>query len=267
MTSRTLRLSNNRLAHCLDHGEGEGLVLLHGVGMQAQAWFPQIEALATDFRVIAVDVPGHGHSDALVPGATLQDFVAWAIDVIETLDIGPVNLAGHSMGGLIAAGVAVTRPALVRRLAVLNSVYRRSPAARLAVLQRAAELQSGSVDTVTPLRRWFSAEPSQHAAARKVQAWLEAVDLAGYATAYAAFANGDEVYADGWSTITCPTLVLTAADDPNSTPEMARRMAQAAQKGWAVVIDDARHMVNLTAPEAVNQALRAWLMAPSPPHS
>ncbi|WP_433706447.1 alpha/beta fold hydrolase [Paraburkholderia sacchari] len=259
MTSRTLQLSNNRIAHWLEQGTGEPLVLIHGVGMQASAWYPQMDDLSREFRVISVDMPGHGTSDALDASADLQQFVQWAIEFIEALHAGPVNLAGHSMGSLIAAGVAVTRPDLVKRVAVLNGVYRRTEQARDAVLQRAAELRSGTIDVETPLRRWFNTEEAQQVAAQKVESWLKAVNLSGYATAYTAFASGDEVYADGWNTIACPALVLTGADDPNSTPEMARQMAQAAHNGQAVVIENERHMVNLTAPNEVNRALRAWL--------
>ncbi|MEM5313057.1 alpha/beta hydrolase [Paraburkholderia sp. JHI869] len=259
MTSRTLQLSSKRVAHYLEQGSGEPLVLVHGVGMQASAWYPQIEDLSAEFRVISVDMPGHGQSDALEAGAGLPQFVEWASSFIEALEVGPVNLAGHSMGSLIAAGVAVTRPDLVKRVAVLNGVYRRTGQAREAVLQRAAELRSGTIDVDTPLRRWFNAEEAQQIAAKKVESWLKSVNLAGYATAYTAFAGGDEVYADGWHTIRCPALVLTGSDDPNSTPEMARQMAQAAHNGTAVVIENERHMVNLTAPDEVNRALRAWL--------
>jgi (E)-2-((N-methylformamido)methylene)succinate hydrolase len=259
MMSRTLPLSAKRSAHFLEQGTGEPLVLIHGVGMQASAWYPQIDALSQDFRVIAVDMPGHGQSSPLDAHATLPHFVQWAIEFIEALDAGPVNLAGHSMGSLIAAGVAVTRPDRVRRVAVLNGVYRRTHEARQAVLDRAAELRSGTIDIDTPLRRWFNDEEAQRMAAQRVESWLRAVDLEGYATAYTAFARGDETYADGWRDIACPALILTGADDPNSTPAMAEQMAQAAHNGRAVVIDSERHMVNLTAPEAVNRALREWL--------
>ncbi|MGI4857698.1 MAG: alpha/beta fold hydrolase [Janthinobacterium lividum] len=261
MTPKILPLSNKRVARYLEQGTGEPLVLIHGVGMQALAWYPQIDALSSDFRVISLDMPGHGGSDALDADAGLPQFVAWAVACIEALAAGPVNLAGHSMGSLIAAGVAVTRPDLVRRVAILNGVYRRTADARDAVLQRAADLRSGTIDIDTPLRRWFNAEESQRVAAQKVASWLKSVDLASYATAYTAFAMGDAVYADGWHAVTCPALVLTGSDDPNSTPAMARDMAAAARDGRAVVIENERHMVNLTAPEQVNRALRAWLQA------
>jgi pimeloyl-ACP methyl ester carboxylesterase len=127
------------------------------------------------------------------------------------------------------------------------------------VLRRADELRSGTIDIDTPLRRWFNADEAQQIAAQRVESWLRTVDLEGYATAYTAFAKGDETYADGWHSISCPALVLTGSDDPNSTASMATQMAAAAKHGKAVVIDSERHMVNLTAPDEVNRALRAWL--------
>ncbi|MDQ9023263.1 alpha/beta hydrolase [Acinetobacter sichuanensis] len=259
MTSKTLLLSNNLSAHFYEQGEGEPLVLIHGVGMQAEAWYPQIKFFSQKYHVISVDMPGHGQSDRLPENATLQDFVAWTIDFITTLNCGSVNLAGHSMGSLISAGVGITRPDLVKRVAVLNGVYKRSTEAKAAVIQRALELKTGHVDITTPLSRWFGSSELEQSAAERVKSWLEQVDLDGYSTAYTAFAYGDDVYADDWSKMECPALVLTGTGDPNSTPEMTEKMAELAPLGHAVVIKNERHMVNLTAPEQVNNAMQNWL--------
>ena len=135
MTSTTLHLSKSgATVACRAKGAGELLVLLHGVGMQSAAWGPQLDALHHDYRVIAVDLPGHGGSDPLPQGSALPAFVAWLDDVIATLNLGPVNLAGHSMGALIAAGFAVTHPNMTYRVALLNGVYRRDDTAGAAVL-------------------------------------------------------------------------------------------------------------------------------------
>lgn len=259
MMSKTLQLSNNRTAHYFEQGEGEPLVLIHGVGMQAAAWYPQIDYFSKHYHVISVDMPGHGQSTKLPADAKLQDFVEWTIEFITALNLGPVNLAGHSMGSLITTGVSVTRPDLVKRMAVLNGVYKRTTQARNAVIQRAEELKTGRIDVETPLQRWFGESEVERIAAAKVKSWLENVDLSGYTTAYSAFAQGDETYADDWSKITCPALVLTGTDDPNSTAEMAVQMANQAKHGTAIVIENERHMVNLTAPDKVNNAMQAWL--------
>jgi pimeloyl-ACP methyl ester carboxylesterase len=263
MTRKTLRLSDGAQIGYLAAGQGAPLVLLHGVGMCAEAWAPQIECFAKENWVIALDMPGHGQSDLLPGVPELPDYVAWVAQSLQHLGIGSANVAGHSMGALMAAGLAVKRPDLVQRLAVLNGVYCRTEAARTAVQARAAALAMGANDIEVPLARWFG--PEDQDLRDQVGAWLRAVNLKGYAAAYRAFANGDATYAAGWPDIHCPTLVLTAAGDANSTPEMAQAMAQAAPLGRMIVIDGHRHMVNLTAPDQVNAAMAEWLTCPSLP--
>lgn len=254
MTSRTLRLSDGATVRLLEDGAGEPLLLIHGVGLRAEAWGPQMRLPA---HVFAVDMPGHGESALLAPGARLPDYVAWAARVIEAIGLGPMNVAGHSMGSLIAGGLAIERPDLVKRVALLNGVHRRTPEARAAVLGRAAEIAQGRGSIEAPLARWFTETEADIRA--QVAGWLQAVSQTGYAMAYRAFAEGDTVYADRIGQIACPTLVLTADGDANSTPAMTHAMAGMVQHGRAVVIPGHRHMVNLTAPRAVSDALQDWL--------
>lgn len=266
MMSKTLRLSDGGTVGLIEVGPkdraGEPLLLIHGVGLNARAWAPQIAALAATHRVFAVDMPGHGTSSRLPDGAALADYVHWAARVIVALSAGAVNVAGHSMGALIATGLAADYPELVRRVAVLNAVHRRTPEARAAVVARAEAMTAGTFDPAAPLDRWFTRDARDAAPRAQVARWLEQVDPAGYAAAYRAFATGDDAYADRWDSINCPALVLTADGDPNSTPDMTRLMAATAPRGRAVVIEGHRHMVNLTAPDRVTAALRDWLATP-----
>ncbi|WP_424942065.1 alpha/beta fold hydrolase [Aliiroseovarius crassostreae] len=240
-------------------GSGPVLVLLHGVGMQSAAWEPQIIGLSQTHRVIALDLPGHGGSSPLAKTAQLADFVDWLHAALITLGMSDLSLAGHSMGALIAAGYAVTHPKNLQRVALLNGVHRRSEEARNAVIARADLIRSGSFDAETPLARWFGDSPIDQDARDKVSRWLSQVNKEGYATAYSAFARGDETYADEINNIPCPLLALTGDGDLNSTPAMSQAMADAAPLGRAMIIEGHRHMVNLTAPDAVNDALLTWL--------
>jgi pimeloyl-ACP methyl ester carboxylesterase len=254
MKPQTLRASDGSTLRWIEAGAGEPLVLIHGVGMRAEAWGPQ---MTLPVRVIALDMPGHGGTSALPEGAELTDYVDWAARAISALGLTPASVAGHSMGALVALGLAVRHPARVRRMALLNGVHRRTPAARAAVVARAEAIASGAFDIEAPLNRWF--QPGEDALRSEVAGWLASVDRAGYKTAYRAFSQGDDVFADDLHRIGCPALFLTGSDDPNSTADMARTMAAAAPKGQAVIIEGHRHMVNLTAPEAVNAALSDWL--------
>ncbi|KPA21158.1 AB hydrolase superfamily protein YdjP [Shimia sp. SK013] len=260
MTLTTLRLSDpyGKLAF-REAGSGQPIVLIHGVGMQSAAWMRQIEMLSKTHRVIALDMPGHGGSSPLRRGAQLPEYVDWLQAALRGLRLERISLAGHSMGALIALGFAATHTQMLDRVAVLNGVYCRSKNARAAVEERAAQINEGVFDLATPLARWFGDTPCEQIAREKVAGWLSEVDLQGYATAYDAFARGDTTYADRLGNITCPLLALTGSDDQNSSPEMARSIAAAAPLGQALVIEGHRHMVSLTAEEAVNTALQEWL--------
>lgn len=242
----------------VDEGAGEPLVLVHGVGLRLEAWAAQIEGLSASHRVIALDMPGHGGSAPLPGDARLPDFVAWLARVFDDLGLERANLAGHSMGALIAGGMAAEHPDRLARIGLLCGVHRRTPEASAAVIARAKALRGGERDSSGPLARWFGPE-SADPACRLVGEWLDTVNADGYATAYTAFATGDAIYADVWPQVAQPALFLTGALDANSTPAMARAMAAATPRGQAVVIEGHGHMVPMTAPGAVNDALRTWL--------
>ncbi len=240
-------------------GSGEPLILLHGVGLRAEVWQPQLDALSDRWRIYAVDLPGHGQSKPLSKSADLEDYVSWLEQFIRDLKLGPANIAGHSLGALIALGVTVSAPTLVRRVALLNAVHRRSRQASLDIADRARQISSGRINHEEPLKRWFTSLPKENAARKLTASLLSSVDPRGYATAYSAFARGDSIYADRLSEISCPALFLTGEDDPNSTPEMTRFMASCVVDSVCVVVAGHRHMLGLTAPVVVNEALVSWL--------
>ncbi len=246
-------------AACYVSGSGEPLLLIHGVGLRAEAWQPQIDRFKERYSVIAVDLPGHGQSAPIDENVTLPDYVDWAEQLIRHLGVGPLNVAGHSMGALIALGLAVKAPALVRRLALLNGVYKRDDRASCAVRTRAEQISRGNVDFEGPLQRWFGDQPTDKSARALTAKMLSSVDPKAYAVAYTAFAKGDRLYEGKIGQIQCPSLFLTGADDPNSSPLMSKQMASEATDGKCCIIEGHRHMVGLTAPDAVNTALTQWL--------
>jgi pimeloyl-ACP methyl ester carboxylesterase len=253
------RSRTRRGAAYVDVGHGEPVVLIHGVGLRLEAWAPQIESLAASHWVIAVDLPGHGTSSPIGARSGLAEFVEWFTTTLDDLGLDSANIAGHSMGALIAGGCAVNEPKRVRRVALLSAVHRRDRAAASAVRARAAEIAAGKLDPIAPLSRWFGNECVASEPYLLVKDWLTAVDIEAYATAYGAFAEGDDLYADRWAGVACPALLLTGEFDPNSTPQMSHDLAAAAPDAEACIIAGHRHMVNMTAPDEVTAALRHWL--------
>jgi pimeloyl-ACP methyl ester carboxylesterase len=87
----------------LAHGEGVPLVLLHGVSLSAAVWSPLFEAL-DGFRLLAVDLPGHGLSDPVAyRRGEVRDHAARLLDdVMDALELDSATVVGHSLGAMFA---------------------------------------------------------------------------------------------------------------------------------------------------------------------
>lgn len=241
-------------------GRGAPVLLIHGVGLNADAWEPQIAGLSPRRRVIAMDMPGHGQSDLLPEGAGLADFVGAAAQLVDDLGLGATAVVGHSMGALVALGLALDHPDKVTALVALNAVYCRDPVTRAAVAARAAQLSKGVVETLGPIQRWFPEDPNG-LLARKCADWLRQDDPRGYAAAYRVFATADHAYEGRLGELQCMALFMTGVSDPNSTPVMSDRMAREAPLGRSVSLPRARHMMNLTHPAEVTNTIARFLNA------
>jgi pimeloyl-ACP methyl ester carboxylesterase len=107
-------------------GEGSGvpLLLLHGIPQTSSAWRDLAPALADGRRVLAPDLPGLGGS-SYTGGFDVPSIVAQVVALLDKEVPGQrVDVVGHDWGGSIALGLAASRPDLVRRLALANTVFR-----------------------------------------------------------------------------------------------------------------------------------------------
>lgn len=235
-------------------GAGIPLVLLHGVGLNADAWGGQADALAAHYRVIAVDLPGHGESKPLAGNPGLNDYTDRIVDAIQAIE-APVLLAGHSMGAMIALDLAIRYPDLCQSVAAVNAIFRRNPEAAAAVRARAAEISAKyPMDPSTTLQRWFPTSIGS-TAAQACRDWLLDVDAAAYKQAYTVFASEDGPSKKSLTELQCPALFMTGTHDPNSTPAMSEAMARLAPRGEAMVINGAAHMMPMTHVDEVNRRL------------
>jgi pimeloyl-ACP methyl ester carboxylesterase len=101
--------------------EGPVVILIHGAGMDATVWSLQTRYLAyRDFRVVAVDLPGHGRS-AGEPLTSVGDQADWLARFCFAAGFESVNLVGHSMGTFIAMEVAARHPELVTSLVLMGT--------------------------------------------------------------------------------------------------------------------------------------------------
>lgn len=100
--------------------EGVPLLLIHGLaGSSLTEWFQVAPKLATDRRLILVDNKGHGLSSRGDLRHEIEDAADDLAGVLDALEIGLVDVAGYSMGGLLAQALANRHPGRVRRLALM----------------------------------------------------------------------------------------------------------------------------------------------------
>ena len=101
---------------------GPPLVLVHGIACHRGFWGPQVERFRSERRVVAVDLRGHGASDAPeqpYPIQALAEDVSW---MCEQLGLAQPIVIGHSLGGIVALELAATHPDRVRSAVMIDSV-------------------------------------------------------------------------------------------------------------------------------------------------
>jgi pimeloyl-ACP methyl ester carboxylesterase len=111
----------------LEGGAGPALILLHGRGNAATTWFPLLPALARSHRVLAVDLPGFGQSEARhFRGGGFEAGLAFFTDAIEhwlvAEGLTSASIAGHSLGGLVALELARRGHVVPAKLALIGSM-------------------------------------------------------------------------------------------------------------------------------------------------
>ncbi len=120
VTERRLRLAGVPTA-VLEAGDGPPVVLLHGAGEFAATWMRAIPRIAETHRVVAPDLPGHGASDVPDGALDADRVLAWLGELIERTCPTPPTIAGHLLGGAIAARFAADHGHRVDRLVLVDS--------------------------------------------------------------------------------------------------------------------------------------------------
>ncbi|NBC82571.1 MAG: alpha/beta fold hydrolase [Bacteroidetes bacterium] len=89
-----------------DEGNGQAIVLLHGYLESLEIWEGFADELALDFRVICIDIPGHGESGIVAAYHTMDDMAEAVVEVLDELNISKCFMAGHSLGGYVTMAFA-----------------------------------------------------------------------------------------------------------------------------------------------------------------
>lgn len=119
MDYQFLQVGKLRIRH-VDAGSGEPVILMHGLGGSIESWTNNIDGLAKSMRVIAIDLPGFGLSDKPKMNYTIRFYRDFVVRFLKQLQLDQVSMVGSSLGGQVAAEVAISRPSLVKKLVLIS---------------------------------------------------------------------------------------------------------------------------------------------------
>ncbi|MBU9177778.1 alpha/beta fold hydrolase [Burkholderia gladioli] len=258
----SLDVDGVRLAYRL---QGEGpreLVCIHGVGSYLEAWQGAINALGGGFRVLSFDLRGHGRSERVKGRYEIDDFVGDVLALADHAGFARFDLAGFSLGGLIAQRLALTHPARLRRLVLLATVAGRTAEERARVAERLAALQAGErgAHYDASLSRWLTEDfqARRPALVDELRRRNARNDPDCYAAAYRVLAQTD--FGGLIDQIAMPTLIATGECDAGSNPRMARYMHERIPDSRLAILPNLRHSLLNEAPEQVAALMRAFLI-------
>jgi pimeloyl-ACP methyl ester carboxylesterase len=242
------------------HGEGEPVLLIHGLGSSMEDWEWQVPTLRRSFTVVTYDVRGHGKSGKPLEPYSMSQFSNDAAKLIIALVLGPVHVVGLGMGGMIALQLAVNYPDLVRSLVVVNSGPGMAPRTlreRLAIARQKTAIHLQGMPRIGRARaeRLFPGPENASRRTAFVARWSRN-DKRAYTRALEAMIGWS--IADRLGDIDCRVLVL-AADQDDTPMAWKREYAARMRNASLVVIPDARHGLPSECPDRFNNALCCFL--------
>ena len=245
-----------------DEGSGPTVVLLHGVGGDHTVWNSVAPELARQFRVISVDLRGHGRSTA--PASATYSFADLERDLLALLEakgVGPVHLVGLSAGAQLALRLALDEPDRVRSLTMVGGAAYTDGHAR-SVGERWAETYAREGPDALAVRLlkdlyypdWIEAHMDFADHVREEIPGHDFGSAVRWAREVASFDERKRI-----ATLRPPALIVQAMDDQVIDPSHGRILRQSIPGSRIRIFAQAGHMLPIEKPAETAQAIAEFV--------
>lgn len=232
------------------------LLLLHSLGTALEVWDAQADVLAASNFVIRPDLRGHGLTEVTPGPYSIEGLALDALALLDALGIEAAHVAGLSIGGMIAQGMAALASRRVKSLILCDTAMAIPPATMWH--ERVATVRSQGMAAIADavMARWVTPGFRDSPAAHGLRTMLLRTDREGYAAAAEAIAAAD-LTADTRG-LRVPALVLVGERDESTPPASAEALREALD-GTLEVVPDAAHIATIEQPEPVTDAIGRFL--------
>jgi pimeloyl-ACP methyl ester carboxylesterase len=264
-----------RPINVIDLGEGPAIVFVHGLSGSWPNWLEQLPAFAQGQRVIAMDLPGFGHSPMPDEPITISAYARMLDELLETLKVDAATVVGNSMGGFVSAELAIAYPQRVERLVLVSgagiSTYRHRDVERIEpYLRRIAPMVAVYTGWTAARSDWIARRPglrnltlglvTRHPS--RLPAALAAEQLRGAGKPgfmQALRANVDYPVKERLPEIACPTLIVWGDEDKIIPVGDASVFEELIPNSRKVIFEGTGHMAMLERPAAFNELLSEFI--------
>ncbi|HTZ36076.1 MAG TPA: alpha/beta fold hydrolase [Stellaceae bacterium] len=259
-----LPLNGRSIHYDLVGADGAPTVCItHSLASDGGSWAEQVPALLqAGFRVLRIDMRGHGGSDPVAGDYTMADLAGDVALVLDGLSIPRVHYIGLSIGGMLGQAFALGHPQKLISILWCDTLPASPSGAkaawdeRMGIVRRANSLQPIGDAT---MERWFT----DAFRAKNPRRWKEIRDTIvattpeGYLGCCAAILGFD--FTGRLGSVKAPTLVVCGAEDPGTPAAENRKLAGLVPGGRYEEIAGMRHFPNVEAPDAFNPIMLGWL--------
>lgn len=256
-----VKVGDTEIAYRID-GEGDHVVVLvHSLALNADAWHPIYERLGERFRLLSLDLRGHGDSPATPAPYTIEQMADDVVGLMDALGIDTASFVGVSVGGRIGQSLLVRYPQRFKKAVLAASVIDMDPAAHPVWTDRYDVLRAKGMSGImtSTIERWYGPTIVNYPISQldAIAAMMSRCSVEGY------IGVGEALFASDCRAelgrIATPVLVVAGDSDVGAPPTVGAELASLIPGAELVILADCGHQPALQQPDTFADVLRGFI--------